>query len=281
MNETEKIIEKALKEDIKTGDITTEIFVDKNAKFKGILISKDNGILCGIDFAEMCFKKLNSKARIKKLKKDGEFITKKEIIAEILSDRTILSAERTALNIIQRLSGIATKTYEFARLSRNYGVEVFDTRKTGPNFRIMEKYAVSCGGGTNHRFGLYDAFMIKDNHISSFKNIKEIEKKISIARRLHPQKEIEIEAESLKQVRDFIDMDIDVIMLDNMDLKTAKKAINLIRAKRKDIEIELSGGIDEKNFINYLKLRPDRISIGALTHSYKSLDISLEIERIK
>lgn len=275
-----KIIKEALNEDIKTGDITTEIFIDKKSKFKGIMKSKEKGIVCGLDFAEICFKMLNPNATIIKFKKDGDKIIPNDIIMEITSNRTIFSAERTALNIVQRLSGISTKTSFFSQLAKLYGVEIFDTRKTTPNLRIMEKYAVLCGGGKNHRFGLFDSFMIKDNHISSL-NINEIKQRIKKARRLYPNKEIEIEVQNLNQLKSFINLDIDVIMLDNFKLELAKKAIEFIRNKRKDILIEISGGINEKNINQYLELKPDRISIGALTHSYNSIDISLEIKKIK
>lgn len=280
MKVIEKIIKEALKEDIKNGDITTEVFIDKKAIFKGRIKSKEEAVICGIDFAEMCFKILNPKAKIKKLKKDGQKIKSNEIIMEIISDRTILSAERTALNILQRLSGISTKANYFCELAKPYEVEIFDTRKTTPTLRIMEKYAVRCGGAKNHRFGLFDAFMIKDNHISSLK-IEELKQRIKKARTLYPNKEIEIEAQNLKQLKSFINLDIDVIMLDNFKVDVAKKAIDIIRKRRRDILVEISGGINEKNIKQYLQLKPDRISIGALTHSYKSIDISLEIERIK
>lgn len=276
-----KIIKNALKEDIGRKDITTEIFIDKGSHFKGVIFAKDDGVLCGVDFAISCFKMLNRKAKIEKFKNDGERITKKEIILQIISDRTIFSAERTALNILQRLSGIATKTNSFVQLAKYYGVEIYDTRKTTPNLRVMEKYAVSCGGGKNHRFGLFDAFMIKDNHISAIGNLKRLQEKIKIARKRYPNKEIEIEVQSIKQLLEFLTLDVDVIMLDNMDIETARKAIEIIKEKRKDILIEISGGINEKNIEEYLKLRPHRISLGALTHSYSSLDISMDITPIR
>lgn len=279
MKQIEKIIKNALNEDISSGDITTEIFVDKKLKFKALMISKSNGVVCGLDFAEMCFKNLNSSAVVKKFKKDGQIIKSGDRLMEIVSDRTVLSAERTALNIVQRLSGIATKTKHFVEIASSFNVEIFDTRKTAPGLRIMEKYAVSCGGGKNHRFGLFDAFMIKDNHIAA-SNLNEIKKNIELARKIHPDKEIEIEVQSFRQLRKFISLDVDVIMLDNFNLREAKKAVEFIRDKRKDLLIEISGGINEANIENYLKLRPDRISIGLLTHSYNSLDISLEIKKI-
>ena len=276
-----QIILNALKEDIKTGDITTEIFIEKDMKFKGIIVAKEDGILCGTEFAKECFKVLNEKSEIKKLKNDGEWIKDGDVIIEIISDRTIFSAERTALNILQRLSGIATKTRMFVDLAKYYDVEIYDTRKTTPNLRVMEKYAVLCGGGKNHRSGLFDSFMIKDNHLEAIGGLEKLKEKIKIARKRHPTKEIEIEAQSIEQVLDFIKLDVDVIMIDNMDVGKAKRAIKIIRENRRDILIEISGGINEKNIKDYLKLKPDRISIGNLTHSYRSLDISMEIKPIK
>ncbi len=279
MKEIEKIIKNALKEDISSGDITTEIFIDRKARFKALMISKSQGIVCGVDFAILCFKILNPLSKIKKFKEDGDIIKESDVLMEIVSDRSILSAERTALNIVQRLSGIATKTRYFVDISKPYGVEIYDTRKTTPGLRVMEKYAVACGGGKNHRFGLFDAFMIKDNHISAIDE-KRISEKIKIARRLHPNKEIEIEIQSLKELKKFIDLDVDVIMLDNFKPKDAQLAIEIIRERRKDVLIEISGGINEENIKEYLPLKPDRISIGLLTHSYTSVDISLDIKKL-
>ncbi|MCX7642024.1 MAG: carboxylating nicotinate-nucleotide diphosphorylase [Elusimicrobiales bacterium] len=281
MNKIHCIIKNALREDIGNKDITTDIFIDKNKKFYGTMISKAQGIVCGIHFVKICFKMLNSKAIIKEIKNDGDIIKKGDKIVEIISNKTILSAERTALNIIQRLSGIATKTKKFVDIAKPYGVEIYDTRKTTPNFRILEKYAVSCGGGKNHRFGLFDAFMIKDNHISCLKSFDELKNKIKKARKKHPNKEIEIEVQNIEQLKKFISLDVDVIMLDNFSPKDAEKAIKIIRKKRKDILIEISGGINEENIKNFLILKPDRISIGSLTHSYISLDISLNIKPLK
>jgi len=272
------IIKKALKEDIGEGDITTESFVKKDIIFHGTIISKSDGIICGTDFASECFKTLNPNAKIKVIKNDGKLIKPNDLIMEIISDRTILSAERTALNIIQRLSGIATKTKKFVDLIKPYPrTKIYDTRKTTPNLRAMEKYAVKTGGGENHRFGLFDAIMIKDNHIAASHSFYDIAELIKATREKYQGKEVEIEVKSLDEVKKAVYMDVDVIMLDNMDLKKMRKAIEIIRTKRRDVEIEISGGVNENNVKEIAKLEPDRISVGALTHSYSSLDISLEI----
>jgi nicotinate-nucleotide pyrophosphorylase (carboxylating) len=275
----DEIIKKALYEDIKNADITTNLFIEKSMKFRGSVIAKEDGVLCGVDFAKKVFKFLNKYSKFEVFKKDKDFIKKGDVIMNVYSNRTIFSGERTALNILQRLSGIATKTKIFVDMAIPYGVKIYATRKTTPNFRIMEKYAVMCGGGYPHRYGLYDAFMIKDNHIRvcGFENIK---RKIKLARDIYPNYEIEIEAQSFDDVLKMVEMDFDVIMLDNMSVYDMKKAIELIRKKRKDLKIEISGGVNEKNITEFLKLKPDRISIGSLTHSYKSLDISFEIEKV-
>jgi len=275
--DTDEIIRKALEEDIKNQDITTEVFIEPGITFKGYFLAKESGILCGIEFAKKVFRILNPKVRFTDFKKEGDRIYKGEILMSVTSDRTIFSGERTALNIIQRLSGIATKTKKFVDIAKKYGVKIYSTRKTTPNFRTMEKYAVVCGGGYAHRYGLYDAFMIKDNHIRvlGFDLIKE---KIKIVRKKYPNYEIEMEAQSINDVFKILATDCDAIMLDNMNIAEIKKTLKLIREKRKDLEIEISGGVNEKNIIEFAKLKPDRISIGCLTHSYKSLDISFEIK---
>lgn len=274
------IIKSALKEDIKSGDITTRVFVDREGLFKGKMVSKEDGIVCGVDFAKMVFEILNPQAKVSVFKKDGDSIKKSSLIMEIISDRSVFTGERTALNIVQKLSGISTITSRFVKIASRYGVDIYDTRKTTPNFRIMEKYAVSKGGGKNHRYGLFDAFMIKDNHLSviSFDEIKE---KLKLARKKYPQKEIEIEVQSLKQLNRVIAFDVDVIMLDNMSVSEMRKAIKKIRILRPDVEIEISGGVNEKTIETLSSLMPDRISIGMITHSTRWLDISLDIERIK
>jgi len=282
MNEERKkietIIKNALKEDMsKEGDITTEIFIDKKLKFTAQMIAKEDFILCGVEIAAMAFKILNKKNTIKIFKKDGTKIKKGEAIMEIYGDRSILIAERTALNLIQRLSGIATYTDKLNKILDSR-IKILDTRKTTPGLRIIEKYAVKTGKGYNHRFGLYDAFLIKDNHIACLKDLSELKKKINLCRNIYPRKNIEIEAQSLKQVKDFSKLDIDIIMLDNMKIKEIKKAIEIIKRTNPKIKIEVSGGINEKNLKRYSNLKIDYISIGALTHSVKSADISLEIK---
>jgi nicotinate-nucleotide pyrophosphorylase (carboxylating) len=277
--DVDEIIRKALEEDIGDGDITTEIFVEMNIKFRGYFLSKESGIVCGVDFVKKVFKFLNPSSRFEVFKKDGDCIRKGDKIMVVYSNRTIFSGERTALNILQRLSGISTKTKKFVDIVSKYGVKIYATRKTTPNLRIMEKYAVRCGGGYTHRYGLYDAFMIKDNHIRTL-GFDAIREKIKKAREKYPRYEIEIEAQSLNDVLKIIELDCDSIMLDNMSVYDIRKAIKIIREKRDDLVIEISGGVNEENIVEFAKLKPDRISIGSLTHSYKSLDISFEIERV-
>lgn len=271
-----KKIKEALKEDIGTGDITTEIFISSNKKFSAHIIAKSPCRVCGVEMAAEAFKILNSKARIKILKKDGSDVSKGEKIMTIKSDRTILSAERTALNLLQHFSGIATAARAFAQ--KSYGkTTVLDTRKTTPLWREEEKYAVKIGGCKNHRFGLYDAFMIKDNHIAAMKNFEELKEKIALARKKKPSTILEIEADSPQKAILFASLKPDILMLDNMKPTEINKIIKKVKSISSKTAIELSGGINSSNFISYAAIRPDFISIGALTHSVKAADISMEI----
>ena len=275
--EIKKIIKDALKEDVGSGDITTEIFVDKKTPFTAVMLAKEAGTLCGAEIAAEVFRALNKKVKIRFRKKDGDRIKKGETLMEIRGDRSILTAERTALNLAQRLSGIATYASKFSALTARSRAKIYDTRKTTPGLRTLEKYAVKTGGCRNHRFGLYDAFLVKDNHLACSKSVTDFLKKTALAGKKHPGKKLEIEVQSLKQLGDFLPCSPDIIMLDNMGAPEMKKAVEIIRNYDKKIEIEVSGGVTEKNLKNLLKLDVDRISAGALTHSAKALDISLEI----
>jgi len=274
--EIENIVSKALKEDLhdlKNGDRTTNAIVKEKTRGHGIIIAKDSGVIAGIDFAETAFKILDSSAEITRNLKDGDNVTPGDNIIEIKSNlRTILSAERIALNFLQRMSGIATTTSNFSKYT-NGKVKILDTRKTTPGLRKIEKYSVSKGGGFNHRFGLYDMFLIKDNHIAACNgDIAKAVKKVIEENK--DNLKIEVEVTSLEQIPKIIDLDIDRIMLDNMSLENIKKAIKLINKKT---EIEISGGITIDRIKDLSNEKIDYISVGSLTHSYKSLDISLDI----
>lgn len=274
--EIKNIVSKTLEEDLydlNNGDITTNAIVKEDTRGHGIIKAKDSGIIAGINFAEAAFKILDNSAEIIRYIKDGDHIIPGDRIIEIKANlRSILSAERIALNFLQRMSGIATTANNFSRFT-NGKVKILDTRKTTPGLRKIEKYSVFKGGGFNHRFGLYDMFLIKDNHIAACNgDIKKAVKKV-IKKNINNMK-IEVEITSLEQIPEISELKVDRIMLDNMSIINIKKAIKLINNKT---EIEISGGITIDRIKELSKLEIDYISVGSLTHSYKSLDISLDI----
>lgn len=276
-----KIIKVAIEEDIGSGDITTTNFINQSDRYRATMIAKSPCILCGVDIAALVFKFLCGNCKITFFKKDGQMVKKGEKIMEIIGTRRIFEAERTALNFIQHLSGIATKTYRFVKLAKKYDVKIFDTRKTLPGLRKLQKYAVKTGGGENHRFGLYEHFMIKDNHLMALRNNFDLlALKIKEVRKKYKDKKIEIEVQNIKELENILKLKPDIIMLDNMEVSDIKEAILKIRKVSRKVEIEISGGINENNIKKFLNLGIDRISIGALTHSVEATDISLEIEGI-
>ena len=277
MRLVDEIIETALREDIGTGDVTTLSTIPDDTATRGFIYAKDEGVVAGLPVAQRVFYILNSKIEFIAQKKDGEKVVKGDILAEIAGPaRPILTGERVALNLLQRLSGIATRTARISEMLTYYNTTVVDTRKTTPGLRILEKYAVRIGGGKNHRFGLYDAVLIKDNHIKVAGGIK---KAVALARENAPHTmKIEVEVETLEGVGEALEARADIIMLDNMDFAAIKEAVKTIDGQA---QIEVSGGIDEKNVIDYAKAGIDFVSIGALTHSVMALDISLDVREIK
>lgn len=268
----EKIVTLSLKEDIGKGDITTNLIVNDKLKCLAIIKSKDTGVLAGNPIAELVFKRLDSRIKYIQRKKDGDTINPNDIIAEVRgSVRTVLTGERLSLNFLQRLSGIATLSQKFINKTKGFDVKIIDTRKTTPGLRILEKYAVTVGGCYNHRFGLFDGILIKDNHIKIAGNI---EKAVLKVRAKHKNKEIEVETSNFNQVREALKSGADIIMLDNMTPDKIKKAVKIIDSKAMT---EASGGINLDNIGEYAKTGVDYISIGALTHSAKSLDIGLYV----
>lgn len=269
----EKIVEQALLEDIGTGDITTDSVVHSNLKAKGIIKTSEDGIVAGLNIVNLVFKKLDSEIIFQEKIKDGMKVTRGKVLAEIGgSSRTILMGERVALNFLQRMSGIATITFKFCQEVKDFPVRIVDTRKTTPGLRILEKYAIRMGGGYNHRFGLYDAVLIKDNHIAVSGGIKSAVN--SVRKKISHTVKIEVEVENLSQLKDALEMKVDIIMLDNMDLDTMEEAVKIAKGKAL---IEASGGITLEKVRKIAQTGVDLISIGSLTHSVKSLDISMEI----
>ncbi len=265
-------IKLALKEDITSEDISTNA-VYKNDRLAEIsLYSKENGILAGLDVFKRVFELLDTSVEFEEYKKDGDKVADKDLILKIKANiKTILSSERVALNYLQRMSGIATYTKKMIEALDDKNILLLDTRKTTPNMRIFEKYAVRVGGGYNHRYNLSDAIMLKDNHIDAAGSITEA---IKLAREYSPFiKKIEIEVEDLKGVEEAIKAGADIIMLDNMDIETTKKAIKIIN---KQAIIECSGNVDITNINRFKGLEIDYISSGSITHSAKILDLSLK-----
>ena len=269
----DKIIEQALLEDIGTGDITTESIIPYDLKSKGIIKTKEEGVIAGLKIANLVFKKLDSEIIFEKKIKDGTKVARNKVLAEISGPaRTILKGERVALNFLQRMSGIATITSKFCQQVKDLPVRIVDTRKTTPGLRILEKYAVRIGGGYNHRFGLYDAVLIKDNHIAIAGGIKSVVN--STRKQISHMVKIEVEVENLSQLQEALEMKADIIMLDNMDLNTMKRAVKTVKGKAL---IEASGGVTLEKVRKIAQTGVDLISIGTLTHSAKSLDIGMEI----
>lgn len=268
-------IRMALKEDITSEDISTNAIYKNDRLAEISLYSKEEGILAGLDVFKRVFELfelLDNSVEFTEYKKDGDKILNKDLILKIRADvKTILSAERTALNYLQRMSGIATYTRKMVEALDDKNILLLDTRKTTPNMRIFEKYAVRVGGGYNHRYNLSDAIMLKDNHINAAGSITEA---IKLAREYSPFiKKIEVEVEDLKGVEEAVAAGADIIMLDNMDIETTKKAIKIINKKA---IIECSGNIDITNINRFKGLEIDYVSSGAITHSAKILDLSLK-----
>jgi nicotinate-nucleotide pyrophosphorylase (carboxylating) len=263
----------ALSEDIGNGDITSEMLVANHLSGKAVIVAKQEGILAGLEVTEMVFLMVDPKISFRSLKKDGEMIKKRDKVAFVRGKvKSILSAERTALNFLQRLSGIATLTAKYVEKIEGTKAKILDTRKTTPGLRILEKYAVKIGGGENHRMGLFDMILIKENHIKAAGGILDAVKK---ARSKCRKKIIEIEVGNLDEVKEAILSTPDWIMLDNMKIPDMKKAVRMIRSGSPNIKIEASGGINLKNVQRIAITGVDYISVGALTHSAPALDLSL------
>lgn len=269
-----ELVKNALLEDIGPGDITTEATVPADRTATAVLYVKDEGVVCGHQAAQLAFQLYDPSVTYEILVPEGTFVEYGTQIARVAGPaRSILTAERVALNFIQRMSGIASTTRRLAESIKYHRARLVETRKTTPGLRLIEKYAVRVGGGVNHRYGLHDAIMIKDNHIAVCGSIKEA---VLAARKVvsHVMK-IEVEVDSLEQLQEALDAGADVILLDNMDPETLKKAVEMAGGKA---ILEASGGITAANLADVARTGVDIISMGALTHSIKSLDISLDIE---
>jgi nicotinate-nucleotide pyrophosphorylase (carboxylating) len=270
----DKIIKQALDEDIGKGDITSGLLIKDDADARANIIAKEDFVLAGTLTAKWVFEIIDPNIKSSLFFKDGEKINTGDIIISIEGRlRTILAGERVALNFLQRLCGIATITNRFAEAVKEYGVKIVDTRKTTPNLRLLEKEAVAAGGGHNHRMGLYDGILIKDNHV---KHCGGVAKAVAAAKKNRPSDmKIEIETKNLDEVKEAVSAGADIIMFDNMPPEMVKEALNIVGKKALT---EVSGGVTLENIKEYAKAEPDFISIGALTHSAGAVDISLLIE---
>ena len=262
----------ALKEDITSEDVSTNSVMPHPQAGEVDLICKEDGIICGLQVFERVFTLLDEKTTVEFLVQDGAEVHKGQLMAKVHGDiRTLLCGERTALNYLQRMSGIATYTHSVAELLKGTGIKLLDTRKTTPNNRIFEKYAVRIGGGNNHRYNLSDGVLLKDNHIGAAGSVT---KAIEAARAYAPfVRKIEVEVETLDMVKEAVAAGADIIMLDNMDHETLKEAMAIIDGKA---EVEVSGNVTKENIARLTDLGVDIISSGALTHSAPILDISLK-----
>ena len=265
-------IRSALKEDITSEDVSTNAVMPNAKKGEVDLICKQDGIICGLQVFARVFELLDDKVEIEFFVQDGDVVKNGQKMAKVTGDiRTLLSGERTALNYLQRMSGIATYTNSISKLLEGSGIQLLDTRKTSPNNRIFEKYAVRIGGGHNHRYNLTDGVLLKDNHIGAAGGVKEA---IRMAKEYAPfVRKIEVEVENLDMVREAVEAGADIIMLDNMSDGDMEEAICIIDKKA---EIEVSGNVTRENISRLTRLGVDYISSGALTHSAPIMDISLK-----
>lgn len=262
----------ALKEDITSEDVTTNSVMPEAKLGEADLICKQDGIICGLQVFERVFTLLNGDTKVETFVKDGDEVKKGQLIAKVRGDiRTILCGERTALNYLQRMSGIATYTNSVASLLKGTSIKLLDTRKTSPNNRIFEKYSVRIGGGNNHRYNLTDGVLLKDNHIGAAGGVKEA---VRLAKAYAPfVRKIEVEVENFDMVKDAVEAGADIIMLDNMSHEQMKEAIDFIAGRA---EIEVSGNVTRENIAKLADLGVDYVSSGALTHSAPIMDLSLK-----
>lgn len=270
--QADELIRQALREDITSEDVSTNAVMPGYRKGTVSLICKQSGVIAGLDVFKRVFMLLDEGTEVKFFVADGDEVEKGELLAEVTGDiRVLLSGERTALNYLQRMSGIATYTRRVVRLLEGSNTKLLDTRKTTPNMRLFEKYAVRIGGGNNHRYNLSDGVLLKDNHIGAAGGVKEA---VSMAKAYAPfVRKIEIEVETLDQLQEALDAGADIVMLDNMDTETMKKAVAMAKGRA---ETECSGNVTAENIERIKEIGADYVSSGALTHSAPILDLSLK-----
>ncbi|MEO6871844.1 MAG: carboxylating nicotinate-nucleotide diphosphorylase [Chthoniobacterales bacterium] len=273
------LIDLALREDIGSGDITTEYFVSETEQASARIVAKERAIIAGVEVAAEVFRRVDPRLRIEIVQRDGAVVAGGATVLEIRGPaRPILTAERVALNFLQRLTGIATLTREFVDAAGKNSAQILDTRKTTPGLRKFEKAAVAAGGGVNHRIGLDDMVLVKDNHLLARPGIAKLTAAIERVRKERPGVRIEVEADNLDQVRAFLEIEgIEVILLDNMRGAEMREAVAIGKGK---VKFEASGGIDLRNVRQIAATGVDYVSIGALTHSARAIDFSLELTHV-
>ena len=272
-----KLLDLGIEEDINTGDVTTESIIPESMNAVATMTAKQEGIVSGIEIVKMVYDRFQDNVVFTPYFKDGDFVKKGEVILKIeASYPTLLKGERLSLNLFQRMSGIATETAKYVRELEGTDTELLDTRKTAPGMRVIDKLAVKHGGGTNHRMGLYDMAMIKDNHIKMAGGIpKAVEQ---VRAKIDPSIKIEVETTNLVEVKQAIEAGADIIMLDNMSNDAMKEAVEVIKASGKGIKTEASGNMSIPRLIEVAATGVDYISVGALTHTVKAMDISMNIQ---
>jgi len=268
----DSVIAAALKEDLPQGDITSESIIPEESRSEAIVLAKEEGVLAGLDVAKRVFAKIDDDLEFRKMKEDGQRFDAGEKLAVIRgSSISILKGERTALNFLQRMSGIASTTWRFVQALEGTKTKILDTRKTTPGLRTLEKYAVKMGGGKNHRHNLSEMVMIKDNHLKLVGSISEAVQRAK--ERVEPGIKVEVEATTLDEVKEAVRSGADMVMLDNMSVKKMREVVNWVKGK---VPLEVSGKVSLDRIREIAALGVDFISVGSLTHSYRSVDISIE-----
>ncbi len=274
-NHIDEILLRAINEDVANGDVTTSALIPETHTTDAELVAKADFVVAGLPFFQRTFGLVDSSVKLNILKKEGSAVKSGTVIAGIKGNtRSILITERTALNLLQRISGIATLTNQFVKAVKGLDIRIADTRKTAPGLRYFDKYGVKSGGGHNHRYGLYDGVLIKDNHIAAVGGVGKAVKKARAG--VHHLLKIEVEVKSLSEVIEALNAGADVIMLDNMSVEMMKRAVEVIRSKDNEVLIEASGNMSIDNVRSVAETGIDLISIGALTHSASAADISLK-----
>jgi nicotinate-nucleotide pyrophosphorylase (carboxylating) len=274
-----ELVRRALAEDIGTGDVTTLATVPADACARAALVAREPLVVCGLPLAEAVFKELSAKIEIERLSEDGRHARRGDILLRVRGPAgAMLTAERVALNFVQRLSGVASLTARFVEAVKETRAKILDTRKTTPGWRQLEKYAVACGGGTNHRSGLYDRVLIKDNHLAALRqeSPNAIDAAVRRARDKYPKLQVEVEADTLEQVEQAVQAKADVILLDNMTIEDMRSAVWLIKGRAL---AEASGGVTMATVREIASTGVDFISVGALTHSARAADVALDFEQ--